>query len=87
MSPEVVIALVQVGSVTAVGVFAAWIARQQRKINQQQLQINRYRVKLDLYDRRWKVYERFAQYVHTAARDFNPSTNDTLEFGPCYPTG
>lgn len=80
MSPEVAIALIQVVSVTAVGVFAAWIAHQQGKINQQQLQISKYRVKLDLYDRRWKVYERFAQYVRTAAKDLNPSTNDTLEF-------
>ena len=80
MSPEVAIALIQVVSVTAVGVFAAWIAHQQGKINRQQLQISKYRVKLDLYDRRWKVYERFEQYVRSAAKDFNPSTNDILEF-------
>lgn len=80
MSPEVTVALVQIMSVTVIGVFTARIARQQREISQQQLEINRYRVKLDLYDRRWEVYERFVQYVGVATSDLNPTTQDTLEF-------
>ena len=73
MSPEVVLASVQVVSVTAIGVYAAWIARQQ-------LEINRYRVKLDLYNRRWEVYESFTQYVGVALKDLNPMSHDTLAF-------
>ena len=80
MTPAVTVALVQIVSVTVIGVFPARIARQQREISQQQLEINTYRVKLDLYDRRWKVCERFAQYVDTASSDLNPTTQDTLEF-------
>ena len=80
MSPEVTVALVQIMSVTVIGVFTARIARQQREISQQQLEINRYRVKLDLYNRRWEVYERFVQYVGVATSDLNPTTQDTLEF-------
>ncbi len=80
MSPEVTIAVIQIVSVTAIGVFTARIARQQRQIRQQQLEIDKYRVKLDLYDRRWAVYERFAHYVGVATRDLNPTTQDTLEF-------
>ena len=71
MSPEVTIAVIQIVSVTAIGVFTARIARQQRQIRQQQLEIDKYRVKLDLYDRRWEVYERFAHYVGVATRDLN----------------
>ena len=80
MSPEAALALVQVVSVTAVGVFTALIARQQREISQRQLEINRYRVNLDLYDRRWEVYESFVKYVAVALKDLNPKTNDTAEF-------
>ena len=35
MSPEVTIAVIQIVSVTAIGVFTARIARQQRQISQQ----------------------------------------------------
>lgn len=80
MSTEVTIALIQIVSVGAIGVFTALIARQQRQISQQQLEINRYRVKLDLYERRWDVYERFVQYVHVALTDLNPTTQDTSGF-------
>ena len=80
MSSEVVVALVQVVSVTAIGIFTALIASRQRKISQQQLEINKYRVKLDLYDRRWEVYEHFERYVGTALKSLNPTTHDTVEF-------
>ena len=73
MSPEVVLASVQVVSVTAIGVYAAWNGHQQ-------LKINRYRVKLDLYNRRWEVYESFTQYVNGALKDLNPMPQDTPAF-------
>ena len=73
VSPEVVFALVQAVSVTAIGAYAAWIARQQ-------LEINRYRVKLDLYNRRWKAYEIFTQYVAVAIKDLNPMPREIQAF-------
>ena len=72
VAPEVVVALVQLLSVTAIGVYTTWIARQQ-------LRINKYRVKLDLYDRRWAVYESFGRYVGIATtHPLNSMTHDTL---------